>query len=65
LRNKTLKDLQSIPGVGKSMAEDPWNTGFRSSEDLKGLDPEKMYLDFQKIEGGPGHGVDGPEDFLL
>ena len=63
--NKTLKDLQSIPGVGKSMAEGPWNMGFRSSEDLKGLDPEKMHLDLQKIEGGPGHGVDGPEDFLL
>ena len=53
LRNKALKELQSIPGVGKSIAEDLWNMGFRSSADLKGLDPEKMYLDFQKIQGGP------------
>jgi hypothetical protein len=27
--------------------------GFRSSADLKELDLEKMYLGFQKIQGGP------------
>jgi hypothetical protein len=53
LRNKALKELQSIPGVGKCIAEDLWNMGFRSSADLKGLDPDKMYLDFQKIQVGP------------
>ncbi|MDD3952114.1 MAG: helix-hairpin-helix domain-containing protein [Desulfobacterales bacterium] len=52
-RKKALKDLQSIPGVGKSIAEDLWNMGFRSPADLKELDPEKMYLDFQKIQGSP------------
>lgn len=51
MRNKALKELQSIPGVGTSIAEDLWNMGFRSSADLKGLDPDKMYLDFQKMRG--------------
>lgn len=51
VRKKALKELQTIPGVGKSIAEDLWDMGFRSPADLKGLDPEKMYLDFQKMRG--------------
>lgn len=51
VRKKALKELRTIPGVGKSIAEDLWDMGFRSPADLKGLDPEKMYLDFQKMRG--------------
>lgn len=41
-----LKEFQKIPGVGKSIAEDLWNLGFRSLEELKTQSPEKMYDDF-------------------
>jgi len=39
----TLKDLQRIPGVGKSIARDLWNLGVRSPADLRGQDPELLY----------------------
>jgi hypothetical protein len=33
-----------IPGVGPSIAWDLWELGFRSVQDLRGQDPEEMYL---------------------
>ena len=41
--NSSLKDLQQIPGVGKSIAQDLWQLGFRSVADLRGQNPEEMY----------------------
>jgi hypothetical protein len=38
-----IKELEKIPGVGKSIAEDLWNIGFRNASDLKGQDPELLY----------------------
>jgi len=38
-----LKDLQRIPGVGKSIARDLWNLGMRSPADLRNQDPEVVY----------------------
>lgn len=35
--------LQTIPGIGPSMAQDLRNLGIRSVEDLKDQDPELMY----------------------
>lgn len=46
MKNKTselVDDLQTIPGVGKSIAEDLRNIGIRSVVDLKGKDPEKLF----------------------
>ncbi|MCD4845256.1 MAG: helix-hairpin-helix domain-containing protein [Methanosarcinales archaeon] len=43
-RNSNLKELQIIPGVGKSIARDFWNIGIRTISDLKGKDPEELYL---------------------
>lgn len=46
-----LKDFRRIPGVGKSVAEDLWNLGYRSVDSLSQEDPEDMYerlCDFQK-----------------
>lgn len=40
---QSLKDLQTIPGVGKSIAQDLYQQGFCSVKDLKNQDPEKMY----------------------
>lgn len=38
-----LRDLQRIPGVGKSIARDFYEQGFRSVEQLRGCDPESLY----------------------
>lgn len=38
-----LKELRTIPGVGKSISVDFWNLGIRSVADLKKQDPEKLY----------------------
>lgn len=40
---KVLKELQVIPGVGKSIANDLWNIDIRSVEDLIGKDPQVLY----------------------
>jgi hypothetical protein len=40
---KALKELQVIPGVGKSIAQDLVDIGIRSVKDLKGKDPERLY----------------------
>lgn len=42
-KKKVLEEFRNIPGVGKSIAEDLWNLGLRSVEDLKGKDPQKLY----------------------
>ncbi|MBS4029719.1 MAG: helix-hairpin-helix domain-containing protein [Ignavibacteriales bacterium] len=42
-KNKILNELQQIPGVGKSIAEDLWNLNICSIKDLEGKNPEKMY----------------------
>ena len=39
-----LKDIKQIPGVGDVIAEDLWDLGIRSAEDLKHKDPEELYL---------------------
>lgn len=43
LKQDVLKELQHIPGVGKSIAEDLWNLGIRSIHDLNGQNPEELY----------------------
>ena len=43
-KTRVLQELQGIPGVGKSIAEDFWQLGIRSTNDLRGKDPEKLYL---------------------
>lgn len=48
-----LKQFQTIPGVGKSIALDLWNQGFRSVEELKGQDPEEMYVRQCELQGAP------------
>lgn len=46
-----LKNLQTIPGIGKSIAEDLWNIGIHKVADLKNKDPEKLYLKSNKFAG--------------
>jgi len=40
-----LAEFQKIPGVGKSIAEDFWNLGLRSFDDLRKANPDKLYDD--------------------
>ncbi len=42
-KKNVLKELRQIPGVGVSIAEDLWNLGIRSIQDLKGKNPETLY----------------------
>lgn len=37
------RPLTSIPGVGKSIAQDLADLGFTGVEDLRGEDPQQMY----------------------
>ena len=47
----SLKQLQLIPGVGKSIALDLYDLGYRSPSDLKGEDPEVMYHKLIALRG--------------
>lgn len=48
---KTKSDLTTIPGIGKSIADDLQNIGINNMSDLKGKDPEKLYELSNKFEG--------------
>ena len=50
-KQATLKSLRQIPGVGKSIANDLWNLGFRSVQELKNKDAEEMYLQLCAQQG--------------
>jgi len=50
-KQKILKEFQTLPGVGKSIAEDLWNMGYRSVKDLKHKDPDKLYDELSKLTG--------------
>ncbi len=42
-KESIVKELQTIPGVGKSIAEDLYTLGYVSIEDLKDREPILMY----------------------
>ena len=46
-----IKELTTIPGVGKSIAGDLIQIGIRSVADLKGKDPETLYDESNKMAG--------------
>ena len=51
LNKKILQELQSIPGVGKSIANDLYGLGIRSINDLKNKNPEALYVAFCRQQG--------------
>ncbi len=55
MNKQELKELQTIPGIGKSISQDFWNVGIKSVVDLKGYDPEKLY---RKICNSYGREID-------
>jgi hypothetical protein len=42
-KEEVIRELRTIPGVGKSIAADLWNIGIRKVSDLKGENPERLY----------------------
>ena len=49
--NKAFKELQEIPGVGKSIAQDLYDLGICKIADLKNKDAEGMYKQLCTIRG--------------
>lgn len=45
-------DLQTIPGIGPSMAKDLRDLGMFSVSDLEGQDPDLMYQRLCRLRGG-------------
>jgi len=61
--NKTISDkeivlrqLQSIPGIGKACSLDLWNIGIRNLSDLSGQNPSVLY-DKLNIYSGVRHDI--------
>ncbi|MEA2062750.1 MAG: helix-hairpin-helix domain-containing protein [Gemmatimonadota bacterium] len=51
-RREALKDMMRIPGIGKSLAGALWTLGYRCVADLKGQDPEQMYVRLCALSAG-------------
>lgn len=51
MTTQVLKELMTIPGVGKSIAIDLYNIGIRSIHDLKGKDPQTLYNKSNQFAG--------------
>jgi hypothetical protein len=50
-RQKSLKELIEIPGVGKSIAGNLWDIGIHNVSDLKNQDPSELYDLSNKFAG--------------
>ena len=50
-KEKVLKQLQSIPSIGKACSLDLWNIGVRSIADLKEQNPRMLYDKLNIITG--------------
>ena len=46
---RILRDLQVIPGIGPSLAQDLYDLGIRRVADLKRKDPEKLYRRLEQL----------------
>ena len=47
----TKHNLQTIPGVGKSLAQDLIDLGYHSVDELKSEDPEMIYQNLIDLRG--------------
>lgn len=43
MKEASLKELRTIPGIGKSIAQDLYDIGIRKVSDLKDRDPQNLY----------------------
>jgi hypothetical protein len=49
--NEVTKELMTIPGVGKSIANDLVQIGIKSVRDLKGKSPQALYDKSNRVAG--------------
>jgi len=47
----SLKELQTIPGIGESLGQDLLDLGYRKISDLKGESPDNMYQSLMSLRG--------------
>ena len=50
-KTRDTTQLQSLPSIGPSLAEDLRALGFRVPGDLRGRDPEQMFADLCELRG--------------
>ncbi|MEC5144025.1 helix-hairpin-helix domain-containing protein [Chitinophaga sp. 212800010-3] len=50
-KQKALKQLQTIPGIGKAGSLDLWNIGIREVADLRGRNPATLYDKLNTVTG--------------
>lgn len=50
-KEQAIKELQIIPGVGKSIANDLWDIGITKVSDLNGKDPQTLFDLSNKFAG--------------
>ncbi len=48
---RDIKNLMTIPGIGKSIAKDLLQVGIHQVEDLKGKNPDILFQQSNKIAG--------------
>jgi len=46
-----IRNLQTIPGIGKACSLDLWNIGIRSVSDLAGQNPQELYEKLNTYSG--------------
>lgn len=51
-KQAALRELKTLPGVGKAVAGDLWEIGIRRVADLKGRDPQALYDELRSKAGG-------------
>ncbi len=50
-RRPRTDELQTLPGIGPSLAQDLRDLGLRRVADLKRRDPERMYVQLGRLRG--------------
>jgi hypothetical protein len=53
MESSSLQELERIPGVGKTIAQDMQNIGIHSIDDLKGTQAEQLYDRLCEFKASP------------
>jgi len=53
MESSSLQELEQIPGVGKTIAQDMQNIGIHSIDDLKGQQAEQLYDRLCEFKASP------------
>lgn len=53
MKSKPNRELEKIPGVGKSISEDLMSLGIHSIQGLQGRDPQELYQPLWAQQGKP------------